>query len=96
MVGHSAEEKKSFEGSCTSNYMRWSCCFGSFSLARASLVTPPWRELESPAFPVEGDKLDMGGQQQAVKVKKKARVDPIHCVLEIKTNTTAQESCNYF
>lgn len=59
-------------------------------------MAPPWRELESPAFPVEGDKLDIGGQQEAVRVKKKAVADPIHYVLEIKTNTTARESCNYF
>ena len=76
--------------------MRWWCCFGSFSLARASLATPPWSEMESPAFLVEGNELDIGGQQEAVRVNKKAGSDLIHCVLEIKTNTKAQESYNYF
>ena len=52
--------------------------------------------MESPAFLVEGNELDIDGQQEAVRVNKKAGSDLIHCVLEIKTNTKAQESYNYF
>lgn len=82
-VGHSAEEKKSLKDLALATIC-WSSALAYSYWPELSLRLHPGESWKVLAFPVEGDKLDIGGQQEAVRVKKKAVADPIHYVLEIK------------
>ena len=74
-------------------------------VGRVALAHSYWPELVSWLHPGESWKVPpslwkeiswISVGSRSSQGEKESVADPIHYVLEIKTNTTARESCNYF